>query len=206
MKFSYTLEGFGCSNAFLEINNHTVEFDLSYVGMPMFDLLEGLAQIMPGYDRSGDISEINFNWLGEPNGWKWELKMGADLDLHIKITYDSELYHTTFTDIEGESSINFHEDREIKIVLDTHCNYFDFVKLVLDEFSKVLKKHGLIGISQSWGDALDFSTIDFIKLKHFLQTKKAFDGLEFDAEVNPEGKFKEKDKSIFDYEMELLMS
>jgi hypothetical protein len=165
MIFNYKLNGVGWADGCLQINEQSLEFEVSYLGNPLEDLLRGLVKITPGYaatyvndDRLEN--EISFVWDGEPWGYKWHLKFYSFENLHIQIEYLEDIF----------------ENRENgKICFDARCNYFDFVGSVIKELTVLLKKHGLVGYYETWAGHSDFPVVAFLKLKQLIKTKKAIE-------------------------------
>ncbi len=60
-----------------------------------------------------------------------------------------------------------------KVEIDTSCNYYEFLNLVIEAAEKLLIKHGLVGYKSTWYNH-DFPIASFIRLKHYLLTQEKF--------------------------------
>jgi hypothetical protein len=193
MTFTYKLTGKGWAAGKLEIDKQLLEFEVSYLCDPLADLLEGLVEITPGYATTNfneDVSdnEMTFIWQGEPWGYKWLLKFNSFDSLVIQVITISDIYD---------------EADEGQICINSTCNYFDFVSTVIEELTLLLKKHGLVGYHETWAGKADFPISNFLKLKHFIKTKKALEIMSVET-LNPEDKYNRTEVTIINDELKLL--
>jgi hypothetical protein len=126
MEFQYQLSGRGWASGIIKINNKVFNFIASYLTDSLSDLLRSLITITPGCVPY-PMSESTFTMEEEPERLVWKFEKPNDQDVFITIIKVSE----------SERSIVFKEQ----------CLLSDFIQVVVNSISKLLKKTWYRGIS-----------------------------------------------------------
>jgi len=151
MKFEYELTGLGWADGIIEINNQEHYFGISYLTDGLGDFLNALLQLnkycLPD-DEQKTITSLE--WESEPAGTNIVFKL-IDDNLHIKII--------------GFEDLSLKLNPEVKI--ETTCSYNEFLKAVIKEIDKLIKKYGIVGYRETWYEH-DFPLSTFLKLKHYI--------------------------------------
>lgn len=164
IKFKYALKGAGWANAYIKIGNSEVIFPaISYICYPIYDILDALLSIIPGYAVStiysteSDISIRNrtsyCTWEDEPGGYTWDFEFIDEDRIIIKIT-------------------SLYEENK-QIVLDKVVSLKEFLKAVLKSFDTIIKKYGFVSVKANWKqNGCDFPISKFLQLKYYLFNSK----------------------------------
>ena len=193
MTFTYKLNGTGWAKGRLQIDEQILEFEVSYLGDPLAELLEGIVEITPGYASTLDgipDTDTNFIWKGEPWGYKWNLKFISFDNLQIKVFHIDDI---------------FDESNQEQICFESNCNYYDFVGAIIDELTILLNTHGLVGYYQTWAGRLNFPVAEFLKLKYFIKSKNVLDTIIIEP-INPEFTDNWTQATTLEHELNLLIN
>ena len=157
MKFTYELEDIGWASAYIEVNNSTKYFSVSYLTDALKALLEGIMSLPECAPQDELKKHITFEWHAEPGGSLWNITaLNKD---QLQITIES------YEDLDNKIGR--------KITLDEKCNKIDFINCIIQEASKILKQYGLVGYRETWYEH-DFPISSYLKLKYYLITGKKF--------------------------------
>jgi hypothetical protein len=158
VKFTYELEGIGWASAYIEINNITNYFSVSYLTDALKALLEGIMSLLPECVSQDELkNHITFEWHAEPGGSLWSITaLNKD---QLQITIES------YEDLDNKLGR--------KITLDEKCNKIEFINCIIEEASNILKQYGFVGYRETWYEH-DFPISSYLKLKNYLITGKDF--------------------------------
>ncbi|WP_139488753.1 hypothetical protein [Brevibacillus dissolubilis] len=188
MKFTFELIGTGWADVMLDIGENRFYAAVSYLNEPLHDLCHGLLRVIPGLmhedEQDEQESSVTFDWNLDPAGAQWHLSYAGNDRLRVKVVL--------FDDMDKK------DPGESRVKIDNEVDVFDFVEAVVTELDQLLKNHGLVGYRDTWYRQ-DFPLTAYLKLKHFWQTKEAFEV----REVTEEG-HKEVCKSSLAAELETL--
>jgi len=164
VSFTYVLTGTGWAEAMIKIGDNEIKMDISYLCDPLTDFLMALYAINPvnlmKYSGAQRLLHSKFlvTWLGE--------SLSHELCLH----YDSD----GVLDIVIKSFDADEKRPKKKIVFADTCSYYEFLKAVIDSLSALLSKHGIVGYADTWAGHEGFPFVEFIKLRHYLETGKLY--------------------------------
>ncbi|MEH7463481.1 hypothetical protein V7166_15745 [Bacillus thuringiensis] len=182
MKFNYELSGHGWTDGFIEMDSKKILFSPGYVTDAFGDLLRGLTDLLNGEERVG-----TFLWEEEPIGLNWRLKLQDGNKLFLTIT-------------KYEDTIDYIEGKEGVIILDTTCDFLDFVKMIIKEADQLLFRHGIVGYQKMWIEH-EFPLSSYLQLKYSLtgEEKNSMQTIAKD-----EGQSKGCEKNEFKQELQFL--
>lgn len=182
LKFSYDYIKSGNATCVLEIGKDKFEFYPTFHSDSLGDFVSYLASVHPLCKLSwkeGAFHKINggITWETGPYLLRWEFKRDFK-DLEIKITE----WQNPMIDRKGDSKL-------IRKVLETKCNFDEFVLCVVKELDRVIKQRGILGYRQEW-QGYTFPIDGFLALKYACLYKKPFEitkknnGTSLEAELN----------------------
>ncbi|HDX9578889.1 TPA: hypothetical protein ROX88_002446 [Bacillus pseudomycoides] len=149
MQFKYELSGHGWAEGFIEVDSKKISFSPGYVTDAFGDLLRGLTDLLNGEERV-----VTFLWEEEPIGLNWRLKLQGSMELSLTIT-------------EYEDTSDYIEGKEGVIIVDTTCDFLDFVKMIIKESDQLLFRHGIVGYHKMWSEH-EFPLSSYLQLKYAL--------------------------------------
>jgi hypothetical protein len=149
MEFKYQLSGRGWARGSIRINNKEFNFIASYLTDSLSELLSSLITITPGCVPY-PMNESTFIMEEEPERLVWKFEKPNDQDVLITIIKVSE----------SERSIVFKEQ----------CLLSDFIQVVVNSISKLLKKHGIEGYRDIWVNH-DFPLNEYQRLYNYISKK-----------------------------------
>ncbi len=162
-KISFSKVNYGCFNAILEINNVTIDLDVSFWCNPLQDLLQGLIFTLTDEDSINGAfnckNPLQFYWRSEPNGYEWQLNKISKTKVEITIVYHD--------DIMMSDPIT-----EGKQIFQQTCNTLEFARIVCNECTTLLLHHGIFGYVKSWLEPIQFPILELLVLKELVKTKK----------------------------------
>jgi len=182
MEFEYNLSGTGWADVEISFPSGSYYCDVSYLSDALGDFLLSLLELNPQCVPDDELkNKTSCVWYEEPGGTEFSFKRsGKKLDIKV-ISY---------------------EDIELKINKKTIFNervlYDDFVFIVIKQVDYLLKKHGLVGYKETWYN-YEFPISSFLKLKHYIKTKKKYSIEGFEVMGS------EVEKSIFKDDVNLLL-
>ncbi|WP_407270278.1 hypothetical protein [Radiobacillus sp. PE A8.2] len=161
MEFIFELDGLGWAHSKVEVNNQEMEFVASYSGDCLGDFLEALVMLNPLCflrDKKDMVMNRTFcEWDGEPDGIVWSFELTTNNSLYIvAVAYD-----------------DIYEKENAQLIIKTECPYDVFVRTVLVEIDRLIKRQGVIGYREQWG-SFDFPLSSFLKLKHYILSKQTY--------------------------------
>jgi hypothetical protein len=156
MNFKYKLKGTGWAEGRLEIGSKLLEFEVSYLCDPLADLLEALITINPDIPAIGYAKEVTFVWQSEPWGYKWVLSFVSFDVLQIKVFNIDDV---------------FENEEKGTLCFDVTTDYYEFVKLVTDELTLLVKHYGFVQYYQQWAGNTNFPLAEFLMLKKIVLKK-----------------------------------
>jgi hypothetical protein len=149
MEFKYQLSGRGWVSGIIKINNKEFNFIATYLTDSLSDLLRSLITITPGCVPY-PMNESTFIMEEEPERIVWKFEKQNERDVLITIIKVSGI----------ERSIVFKEQ----------CLLSDFIKVVVNSISKLLKKHDVEGYRDIWVNH-DFPLNEYQRLYNYISKK-----------------------------------
>lgn len=158
------------------VNGVENEFELTNVCNALGDMLSSMVTLLANPSQLWDEGNtVGFVWYCDSDSYNWTLTLGAGQVLTVRITQTCE----------------FFGDDEVEIV-NAQCNVFEFMRCIIEELDRFIKKCGLLNFLQTWR-ANEFPLSYFLYLKKHLMD----DGL-WECKMNGKG-------STLDDEMALLL-
>lgn len=101
--------------------------------------------------RIGWLVVFKIDWESEATGTEIVFKLIDEDNLHIKVI--------------GFENLSLKLNPEVNI--ETTCSYNEFLKTVIKEIDRLIKKYGIVGYRETWYEH-DFPLSTFLKLKHYI--------------------------------------
>ena len=167
MKFYYDDIRSGNATCTFEINDKKMVFSPSFHSDALGDFVTYLASIHPLCKLSWKEGAFNkrnggIEWQTGPYLLCWEFKRDFE-DLEITITEKQNFI------VERKVT-----DKLPRKILQTKCNFEEFVLCVVKELDRVIKQRGVLGYRQEW-QYYTFPLDGFLALKYACLYKKPFE-------------------------------
>ena len=158
-QFKYELREPGTAYASFASNDVFINFNLTNICNPLFELLEGLFGIVSNPKHIwGERNEIQITWLCTNNTYNWHFHLKGENDLTVIITQSTDFFESDGDTIE---------------VAHFECKVFDFVFCIINELDSFIKKTGLLNYVQHWKNGT-FPFTYFLFLKKYLIDNNAW--------------------------------
>lgn len=153
INFSYELTESGKANASFAYNDVLINFHLSNVCNPLFDLLEGIVSMITNPKHFwGETNDTQIIWYSENDSYNWYFNFLGNNEIIIKLSKSYDF---------------FEENSADEILIDFKCNFLDFIFSIINELDSLVKKVGLLNYAQQWQKG-EFPITHFLFLKKYL--------------------------------------
>ncbi|WP_066633703.1 hypothetical protein [Labilibacter marinus] len=152
VQFSYQIQPPGIASGKLTVLNKHVDFQITNISNPIYDLLKGLVNMIVEPKHLWDEENICWvDWFSETSCVKWILSTTDGKNINIKIVTSPDIF----------------DDSNAEVSLENHCGFMDFCYGIVAELDRFIKELGLLNYEQTWRKD-EFPLTYFLILKKYL--------------------------------------
>lgn len=135
VQFSYQIKPPGIASGKLTVLSKHVDFEITNISNPIYDLLKGLVNMIVEPKHLWDEENICWiDWFNETSCVKWVLSTTDGKNLNIKVISSPDIF----------------DDSNAEVSLEGHCGFMDFCHGIILELDRFIKEIGLLNYEQIW--------------------------------------------------------
>ena len=152
VQFTYRIQPPGIASGKLSMLNKHVDFEITNISNPLFDLLKGLVNMIVEPKHLWEEENVCWvDWFSDKSCIKWVLSTMDGKTIGIKVISSPDIF----------------DDSNSEVSLETQCDFMAFCLAIVTELDGLIKEIGLLNYEQIWRKD-EFPLTYFLILKKYL--------------------------------------